>query len=112
VLQQEPTAPAFLLTLDPQSRDITVRRVTGGPDAGRSYELWLIDKSSTPHSLGLVGSDEFTTRPIPVNFDIAAIQGATYAVSLEPAGGSTKGAPSGPILFTGTMVESLPGSPS
>jgi anti-sigma-K factor RskA len=112
VLQQEPTAPAFLLTLDPQSRNITVRRVTSGPDAGRSYELWLIDKSSSPHSLGLVGADEFTTRPIPASFDVGAMRGASYAVSLEPAGGSTSGAPTGPILFTGKMVESVPGSPS
>jgi anti-sigma-K factor RskA len=112
VLQQEPTAPAFLLTLDPQSRNITVRRVTSSPDAGRSYELWLIDKWSTPHSLGLVGADEFITRPIPANLDVDVMRGASYAVSLEPAGGSPNGVPTGPILFTGKMVESVPGSPS
>jgi anti-sigma-K factor RskA len=112
VLQQEPTAPAFLITLDPQSRNITVRRVTSSADAGRSYELWLIDKSSTPHSLGLVGTGEFTTRPIPANFDVDGMRGAGYAVSLEPASGSPSGAPTGPILFTGKMVETVPGSPS
>ena len=112
VLQHEPTAPAFLLTLDPQSRNITVRRVTSSPDAGRSYELWLIDKSSAPHSLGLVGTDEFTTRPLPANLDVDAMRAASYAVSLEPAGGSPSGAPTGPILFTGAMVESVPGSSS
>ena len=44
VLQQEPTAPAFLLTVDPQSRTLVVRRVSATPEAGRSYELWLISK--------------------------------------------------------------------
>jgi anti-sigma-K factor RskA len=113
VLQQDPTAPAFLLTLDPQNRTMTVRRVTASADADRSYELWLIpNNSANPRSLGLVGGGEFTTRPIPANFDVDAMRTASYAVSLEPAGGSKSGAPSGPILFRGKMVESLPGAPA
>jgi hypothetical protein len=31
-------------------------------------------------------------------------------VSLEPAGGSPSGVPTGPVLFTGKAVESLPAS--
>ena len=113
VLQQEPTAPAFLLTVDPQSRTMTVRRLTAAADAGRSYELWLIaGNNPSPHSLGLVGADEFTTRPLPADFDTDAMRAARYAVSLEPAGGSPSGAPTGPILFTGKMVQSIPGSSS
>jgi anti-sigma-K factor RskA len=113
VLQQEPTAPAFLLTVELQSRTLTVRRLTAAADADKSYELWLIpNKASSPHSLGLVGGSEFTTRPLPADFDVSALRAAAYAVSLEPAGGSTKGAPTGPVLFTGSMVESLPGSSS
>jgi anti-sigma-K factor RskA len=109
VLQQEPTAPAFLLTVDPQNRTMTVRRVTGIADQGRSYELWLIPNDDPkPRSLGLVGADEFTTRPLPPDFDVAAVRAASYAVSLEPAGGSPSGAPTGPVLFTGKMVESVP----
>ena len=70
VLQQEPTAPAFLLTVDPQSRTLVVRRVSATPEAGRSYELWLISSRGSlpaPKSLGVVGNDEFTQRPIPGN---------------------------------------------
>jgi anti-sigma-K factor RskA len=113
VLQQEPTAPAFLLTVDPQARTMTVRRLTTAADSGRSYELWLLAGGGTsPRSLGLVGADEFTTRPLPASFDADAVRAASYAVSLEPAGGSQSGAPTGPILFTGKMVEAVPGSPS
>jgi len=113
VLQQEPTAPAFLLTVDPQNRTLTVRTVTTSAGADRSYELWLISsKYTSPRSLGLVGGEQFTTRPIPADFDAETLRTASYAVSLEPAGGSPKGVPTGPILFTGKMVESLPGSPS
>jgi anti-sigma-K factor RskA len=113
VLKQEPTAPAFLLTVDPQNKSFTVRTVSATPESGRSYQLWLIsNKNASPRSLGLVGGEEFTTRPLPAGFDVATIRAADYAVSLEPAGGSPTGAPTGPILFTGKMFESVPGSPS
>lgn len=113
VLQHDPTAPAFLLTFDPQSRAITVRRVAATVEANRSYELWLISsKYPAPRSLGVVGGQEFTARPIPANVDIDTMRGASYAISLEPSGGSPSGVPTGPVLFTGRLVESTPSSPS
>jgi anti-sigma-K factor RskA len=100
VLQQDPTTPAFLVSVDPQSRTLTVRRVSAAPEPGRSYELWLIsNKYPTPRSLGVVGSSEFTARTLPASFDADTIRTASYAISLEPAGGSTTGVPTGPILF-------------
>ena len=112
VLQQGPTAPAFLLTLDTQHRSLIVRRVSARPEAGRSYELWVISSHfPTPRSLGIVGNDEFTQRALSANYDIDTLRGATYAVSLEPAGGSPSGVPTGPVLFTGKAVEALPATP-
>jgi anti-sigma-K factor RskA len=109
VLQQEPTAPAFLLTVDPQKGTLIVRRVSAAPEPGRSYELWLIsNRYPQPRSLGLVGADEFTQRAIPAGFDVDTMRNARYAVSLEPANGSPRGVPTGPVLFTGKMVEALP----
>jgi anti-sigma-K factor RskA len=111
VLQQDPTTPAFLVSVDPASRMLTVRRVSAAPEPGRSYELWLISsKYPTPRSLGLVGVSEFTARALPAGFDADTIKSASYAISLEPAGGSPTGVPTGPVLFKGQMVESLPGS--
>jgi anti-sigma-K factor RskA len=111
VLHQEPTAPAFLLTVDTLRRTLVVRRVSATPEAGRSYELWLISDGSPARSLGVIGNDEFTQRALPGNVDVDALGAATYAVSLEPSGGSPSGAPTGPVLFTGKAVEALPASP-
>ena len=112
VLQQEPTPPAFLVMLDPQQRTITIRRLTAAPDNGRSYELWLYSrKFPKPTSLGTVGGSEVTTRPIPQNIDVETMRGATYSVSLEAGSGSATGAPSGPTLFKGQMIDAEPGSP-
>jgi len=109
VLQQDPAAPAFLLTIDPASRTLTVRRVAARAEADHSYQLWLIAPHATkPESLGVVGASEYTQSPLPAAFDAAALRGATYAVSFEPPGGSKTGAPTGPILFTGKLVDSVP----
>jgi anti-sigma-K factor RskA len=112
VLQQEPTAPAFLLTLDSEQRIMTVRRLTAAPDAGHTYELWLFsNKLQKPASLGAVGAEEFTSRPIPSSLDVDTMRSATYGISLELVNSSQSGAPNGPMLFRGRMVEALPGSP-
>jgi len=111
VLQQGPTAPAFLLTIDTKQRTLIVRRVSAVPETGKSYELWLISsRFPAPRSLGLVGSDEFAERALPGDYDVDTLRAARYAVSLEPAGGSPSGVPTGPVLFSGNAVESLPAS--
>ena len=109
VLQQGPTAPAFLLTVDTQKRTLVVRRVSATPENNKSYELWLVSsRFPAPRSLGVIGNDEFTQRALPGNYDLETLRSASYAVSLEPVGGSPSGAPSGPVLFTGKAIESLP----
>jgi anti-sigma-K factor RskA len=109
VLQQDPSAPAFLLTIDPASQTLTVRRVAAKADSDHSYQLWLIaTNAAKPQSLGVLSAGEYTQTALPADFDAAAMRGATYAVSFEPPGGSKTGAPTGPILFTGKLIESIP----
>jgi len=105
VLQQEPSSPAFLLTVDPAARTLTVRRVAARAQAGHSYELWEQVAHAKPRTLGLVGDTAYTQRPLPPDLDVEAMRKARYEISFEPAGGSKSGAPSGPILFTGTLVD-------
>ena len=65
------------------------------PEPGKSYELWLIsDKLPRPRSLGIIGSGDFTTRPVLASYDTDVINNATYAVTIEQAGGSPDGVPS------------------
>jgi anti-sigma-K factor RskA len=109
VLQHDPTSPAFLLTVDPGKRTLTVRRILAKAGAGHSYQLWLVPQgSSQRYSLGIVGDEEFTQRALPGNVGPSAMLTASYEISYEPTGGSKKDAPSGPILFTGKMVQSVP----
>jgi anti-sigma-K factor RskA len=109
VLQHDPTSPAFLLTVDPEKRTLTVRRILAEPATGHSYELWMVPQgSSQRRSLGIVGDTEFTQRPLSATANPNLMLTASYEISYEPAGGSQKGTPSGPIVFTGKMVQSVP----
>jgi anti-sigma-K factor RskA len=113
VLQQNAASPAFILTVDIEGRSLTVRRVSAEPQSGKSYELWLVsDRLPAPRSLGVVGDREFTLDNRLTAFDSATITTATYAVTLEPEGGSPTGAPSSDVLWAGKLVQSLPGARS
>ena len=109
VLQRDAVSPAFILTVDLDNRSMTVRRVAAETPVGKSYELWLVsDKYPQPRSLGVVGSSEFTAAPTLTTYPSETISDATYAITLEPEGGSPTGNATGPILWTGKLIEATP----
>ncbi len=109
VLQKDAASPAFLVEVDLNSRVLTVRPVAAEPQPGKSYELWMIhDKLGAPKSLGIVAEQGFTVRPALAGYDPSVVESAVYAVTLEPAGGSPNGRPSGPHLWTGKLVQATP----
>jgi len=111
VLQKDGESPAFILTVDGATRNFTVRKVGAQPEPGRSYELWIVsDKLQRPRSLGVIGGSDFTARPVLSAYAPEVVNQATYAVTVEPEGGSPTGAATGPIVFTGKLVESVPPS--
>ena len=113
VLQQNAAAPAFILTVDTATKNFTVRKVGATPEPGKSYELWLVsDKLQRPRSLGVIGGSDFTIRPSLAAYDVETINKATYAVTIEPEGGSPTGVATGPIVYTGKLVESVPALPA
>ena len=109
VLQKQGGAPAFILTVDGATRNFTIRKVDAAPEAGKSFELWLIsDKLPKPRSLGVIGTGDFTARPVLASYDADTINTATYAVTVEQAGGSPDGNPHSTPVFTGKLVETVP----
>jgi anti-sigma-K factor RskA len=109
LLQSGAGAPAFILTVDAGTRNFTVRKVGAQPEAGKSYELWIVsDKLQRPRSLGVIGGGDFTARPVLSGYDAETVSQAVYAVSIEPEGGSRSGAPTGPVVFSGKLIETVP----
>lgn len=110
LLQRDGGSPAFILTVDAATKNFTVRKVgTDAPEVGKSFELWLIsDKLPQPRSLGVIGSGEFTARPVLASYDAGMINAATFAVTVEQAGGSPDGKPHSAPIFTGKLIETVP----
>jgi anti-sigma-K factor RskA len=106
VLQKDAQSPAFLVSVDLERRQMTIRAVAAKPEPGKSYELWLVhDQLKTPRSLGLVGAQPVTVGPTLAAYAPNVIEDATLAVSLEPPGGSPTGAPTGPVLWSGKLLQ-------
>ncbi len=106
VLQKDAQSPAFLVSVDLDKRQLTIRAVAAKPEPGKSYELWLVhDDLKTPRSLGLIGDKPVTVGPSLTSYSPSVIEDATLAVSLEPPGGSPTGAPTGPVLWSGKLLQ-------
>lgn len=72
-------------------------------DIQHDYELWMLPADGqAPISLGLLPQQGERVLNWPSQAEGIAI--AALAVSLEPRGGSTTGAPTGPVLFTAEIV--------
>jgi anti-sigma-K factor RskA len=99
ILTAEGAKPAFVATVDTTKGTISVRRVAIAAPEDKSYELWAIPPGGAPQSLGVVEQASYRhALNLPASTDL------TFAISLEPKGGSKTGAPTGPVVFTGTLV--------
>jgi len=112
LLQRDGGAPAFILTVDAATKNFTVRKVGGDTaEVGKSFELWLIsDRLPQPRSLGIISAGDFTARPVLSSYDASTINAATYAVTIEQAGGSSDGKPHSTPIYTGKLIETVPGA--
>ena len=105
VLQQTAETPAFVASINIDTRQLTVRPLAALPRPGKSYELWIIaDKLGAPRSLGVIDASGVTRGPSLDPYDRGVVEDATYAVTVEPPGGSPNGTPSGPPVFVGKLV--------
>jgi anti-sigma-K factor RskA len=90
----------FVASLSADGRALVLRPIDAPPlTAQQALELWAVPPSGAPRSLGLVNADGATTLlRAELLRDTAA-----FAVSVEPAGGSPTGAPTGPIVSLGRL---------
>jgi len=72
-------------------------------DTGFAHELWVIPKEGAPRSVGVI-NDATDTRISLAGLDSKLVDGAVFAVSLEPPGGSPTGAPTGKVVCKGTIA--------
>lgn len=100
--------PQWLVSVDSRSGRLTTRALNAAAaQADRDYELWVLPAAgSAPRSLGLLPADgHAVARSLPASMNRSLRTAAALAISLEPAGGSPTGAPTGPVLFQAQLFE-------
>jgi anti-sigma-K factor RskA len=92
---------SFVATISSDGRFLVTKPlVSVRTPSDRALELWAVPDGGSPRSLGLISPTETTVLQ-----KLKPLKGAAaLAVSLEPKGGSTTGAPTGPVLWTGKLT--------
>lgn len=102
VLTPQGEAPGFLIRVDVGQKRLFVQRIAGRAPTGKDYELWLVGADGAPQSLAVVGRE----RVKDVGYQTSGSQGSlSFAISLEPEGGSPTGKVTGPIVYSGRLLE-------
>ncbi|MEX0606305.1 MAG: anti-sigma factor [Marinobacter sp.] len=101
VFQQNDQQPAFMLSVDLNTRQLSIRPVTAEPLQEKSYQLWIKADplGPDPRSLGVLNDNFELDRAAALqNFDPELLKQATFGISIEPAGGSPTGLPTSPAI--------------
>jgi anti-sigma-K factor RskA len=103
-LAGEDTSTLVTAALSADGKQLTLRAarpVLAGPN--QSYELWLLPQSGeAPISLAVLGQLD-AQFALPAAHAPRILAGAKFAISVEPAGGSPTGAPTGPVILVGAI---------
>jgi anti-sigma-K factor RskA len=96
----------LLASYDAASGRLRIVPVAASGTEEKSLQLWLVPGSGNPRSLGVFqpGADGELVIPADLRGNMA--EGATFAVSLEPFGGSPTGLPTGPVIASGVARRS------
>ncbi len=104
VLAGPDAKPALIATMARGDRVLTVKTIDAAavpPD--KALELWMLPAGQPPRSLGVLARGAVAQVTLPNLPDVAFANVPALAVSLEAAGGSTTGAPQGPVLYSGKL---------
>ena len=95
---------AVAITFDGRSRKMAIMPVKLDPGSG-DVELWVIPKGATvPVSLGVFEAKVPTVHQMDAVKAAMMLEGATFAITQEPRGGSPTGKATGPIVASGKVI--------
>lgn len=109
VMMDEKATPAMTVSWPPRQKGLAkvrihvVQHATMSP--GTSWELWMLPGGEQkPVSLGLLNTDQTQELSIPSHLVPVMDAAAGLAMSVEPAGGSPTGLPTGPVIYSGQLT--------
>ncbi|RUW45751.1 anti-sigma factor [Mesorhizobium sp. M1A.F.Ca.ET.072.01.1.1] len=93
----------YLAVYDAARHEVGLSLVSGERGAGKDFELWMIEGKNAPVSMGVIPAGQSARMAVTPAVQEKLAQGAVLAVSLEPAGGSPTGQPTGPVVAAGDL---------
>jgi len=109
IINNQQAQSSWLVSVNLSTETLQIKSVTPQNIApSKSFELWLLPAAKkAPISLGLIPASGNREVKLPPELLALLKQNMNsaigMAVSLEPSGGSTTGAPTGPILYQGAI---------
>ena len=105
VIADAQAKPAWIVST--RDTTLTIKAVAARTlAANQSLELWLLPEGGKPVSLGLMPLAGSKTAALPLQVRGQFARAHAMAVSVEPAGGSPTGQPTGPVLYQGALIVS------
>lgn len=102
-LASESSDVKYLAVYDAAHHQVGLSHVAGERAAGKDFELWMIEGKNPPVSMGVIPAGAATHIELTAAVRQKLAAGATLAISLEPAGGSPTGQPTGPVVASGDL---------
>ena len=84
-----------------QSGEVRLTTLAGDKVPDKDYQLWAIQGSAAPESLGVIKIDARNDVKLPADVLAQFGPGTVLAISLEPLGGSPNAGPTGPVVAAG-----------
>lgn len=102
---QEGSGVEFVALYDMATGSVRLTALSGAAVPDKDYELWMIEASGTPVSMGVIPMER-TEMTLAKDLQDHFTPGTVLAVTLEPKGGSPTGGPTGPMVAMGkaTMI--------
>ena len=100
-LQADTGSVRFVVLYQPGTDEVHISKLDAEKTPQQNYELWLIEADGTPQSLGVLSDKDRNALTLSGEFVRKINAGDTFAISIEPAGGSPTGEVTGPVIAAG-----------
>ena len=99
--------PLWVVSMDFDSGQLSTHAISAeAQELDKVFELWMLPATGSPRSLGLmpVNGGRTTREFSPALLELLRSANG-LAVSIEPAGGSPTGLPTGPVVYQANLFE-------
>ncbi|WP_019625064.1 anti-sigma factor domain-containing protein [Thioalkalivibrio sp. ALJT] len=105
LIHDEDGEPMWVVQANLERQLVAIRAArTVTPDDDHAHELWVIADDHDPVSLGVLPEEGRLERPLTAELQALMARAQALAVSVEPAGGSPTGLPTGPVILEARLI--------